>query len=311
MDLAVFAGSSNVALAEAIAAAAGISLGQRVLARSPDGELQVELQENVRATDVFLVQPTGPPLDQSLMELFFLADACRRAGANHITALTPYFGYARQDRSTKSRHAIGARLIPDLMRSAGIGRVVAVDLHTASIESAFGIALEHLSSVPRFLGAIGRVNADSVVVAPDLGAFRLAERYASAWGLPLAIVAKVRVSADRVIAQNLIGEVRGRKPIIIDDMIISGATIEAALGKVIDAGAVGEATVIATHGLFAGTAMQRLAALPITRLMVSDSLELLSQGRLPIERVSLAPLLSQTMLRLHSGEPLDDLYGHG
>lgn len=311
MNLAIFAGSGNVPLAEAVAKATGTSLGRRLLARTPDGELQVEIQENVRAADVFLVQPTGPPLDQNLMELFFLADACRRAGANHITAITPYFGYARQDRSANGQQALGARLVPDLLRSAGIGRVVAVDLHTASIESAFGVALEHLSSVPLFLGEFNHASAENVVVAPDMGAFRVAERYANAWKLPLAIVAKVRVSNDRVIAQNLIGDVCGRKPIIIDDMIITGATIEAAFKKVMGAGAVGEATVIATHGLFTGTAGLRLAALPIARLLVSDSLELASHGQVPIERISLAPLLSQTVLRLHAGEPLGDLYGHG
>jgi ribose-phosphate pyrophosphokinase len=310
VNLAIFAGSSNVPLADGIAGALGIRLGRRLLARSPDEELQVEIQETVRAVDVFLVQPTGPPLDRNLMELFFLADACRRAGANHITAITPYFGYARQDRSPSGQRAVGARLIPDLVRSAGIGRVVAVDLHTASVESAFGVALEHLSIAPLFLRAIEGIPGDSVVVAPDLGAFRLAEHYARALNLPLAIVAKVRVSDEEVIAQNLIGEVRGRKPLIVDDMIITGSTIAAALNKVIAAGAIADATVIASHGLFVGSAAKRLAALPVTRLLVSDSLELPSEVKLPIERIGLAPLLSQVVSRLHAGEPLGDLYGH-
>lgn len=303
MDLAIFAGSNNAPLAEAVAAVLGTPLRQRVLERSPDGELHVEIRENVRACDVFLVQPTGPPLDRNIMELFFLADACRRSGANHITAITPYFGYARQDRNSSGQQAVGARLIPDLLRTAGIGRVVAVDLHTTSVESAFGIGLEHLSAFPLFQAAIGRPSSDSVVVAPDLGAFRLAERYARTLNLPLAIVAKVRVSGAEVIAQNLIGDVRGRKPLIVDDMIITGATVEAALNAVIAAGATAEATVVATHGLLVGRAIERLRKLPITRILLSDSVELPSSSGLPVEPIGLGPLLGQVVSSLHAGNP--------
>jgi ribose-phosphate pyrophosphokinase len=307
VDLAIFAGSNNASLAEAVAAALRVPLRQRLLERSPDGELHVEIRENVRACDVFLVQPTGPPLDRNIMELLFLADACRRSGANHITAITPYFGYARQDRNSSGQQAVGARLIPDLLRTAGIGRVVAVDLHTTSVESAFGIALEHLSAFGLFQAALGRPSPDSVVVAPDLGAFRLAERYAHALGLPLAIIAKMRVSGEEVIAQSIIGDVRGRKPLIVDDMIISGATVEAALNKVIAAGASADATIVATHGLLVGPAIQRLKNLPISRILVSDSVELPSDSGLPIEPITLGPLLGQVVSRLHAGESLSDL----
>jgi len=307
VDLAIFAGSNNASLAEAMAAALGVPLRQRVLERSPDGELHVEIRENVRACDVFLVQPTGPPLDRNIMELFFLADACRRSGANHITAITPYFGYARQDRNSSGQQAVGARLIPDLMRTAGVGRVVAVDLHTTSVESAFGIGLEHLSAFALFRAAIGRPSPDSIVVAPDLGAFRSAERYALALNLPLAIVAKLRVSGEEVIAQSLIGDVRGRKPLIVDDMIITGATVEAALNAVIAAGATADATVVATHGLLVGPAIRRLKNLPITRILLSDSVELPSSSGLPIEPISLGPLLGQVISSLHAGESLTEL----
>jgi len=198
-------------------------------------------------------------------------------------------------------------LIPDLLRTAGIGRVVAVDLHTTSVESAFGIALEHLSAFPLFQAAIGRPSSDRIVVAPDLGAFRSAERYARALNLPLAIVAKMRVSGEEVIAQSLIGDVRGLKPLIIDDMIITGATVEAALNAVIAAGAAADATVVATHGLLVGPAIARLKNLPITRILISDSVELPSSSGLPIESISLASLLAQVVSRLHSGESLADL----
>ena len=307
MDLAIFSGSGNIALATAVADQLGVTLGRRLLARSPDGELRVEIQENVRVCDVWLVQPTGPPVDKNLMELLFLADACRRSGANHVTAVVPYFGYARQDRSASGQQALGARLIADLLRMAGVGRIVAVDLHSTSIESAFSVVLEHLSAVGLLCNAIASPASDSVLVAADMAALRLAERYARVLNLPIAIVAKVRVSDEKVVARSLIGDVRGRKPLIVDDIIITGGTIEAAVNAVVAAGAIPSATVVATHGLFVGPAAERLAALPITRLLVTDSVEISSGLKLPIEVISLAPLLAQVISRLHAGEPLGDL----
>ena len=306
VDTVIVSGSGNVPLATAIAKALALPLGKRTLTRTPDGELHVEIQ-NVRARDVFLVQPTGPPLDQNLMELFFLADACRRSGANHITAIVPYFGYARQDRSASGQQAIGARLIADLLRIAGVGRLVVVDLHTPSLESAFGIGLEHFSAIGLFCDAIAPPPADGVLVAPDMGALRLAERYARILNLPIAIIAKVRITAEQVVARSLIGDVRGKTPIIVDDMIITGGTIEAALNAVVAAGAIPSATVVATHGLFVGSSGARLAALPIKRLLVTDSVQLPAELKLPIEVISLAPMLAQVITRLHAGEPVSDL----
>ena len=307
MDLTIFSGSSNAPLAAAIAKALDVPLGQRLLGRTSDGELRVEIQENVRARDVYLVQPTSPPLDQSMLELFFLADACRRSGAHHVTAVMPYFAYARQDRNLSGRQAVGARLIPDLLRMAGVGGVVAVDLHAASVESAFANPLTHLSAVDLLSKALGEPPSDGVVVAADMGALRIAERYSRTLGLPIAIVAKVRISDEEVLARNLIGEVKGRKPLIVDDMIITGATIEAAVNRVIAAGAIRNVTVIATHGLFVRQAAARLRALPITRLLVTDSVEVPSELGLPVEVTGLASLLAQAIFRLHAGDSLNDL----
>lgn len=308
MDPVIIAGSSNIPLAEAIAQALGIALGERILTRAPDGELQVDIQANVRAGDVFLIQSTAPPPDPNLMELMLLADTCRRAGANHITALAPYLAYSRQDRSASGRRAAAAHLIADLLRSAGLGRIVAVDLHTTSIESAFGIALEHLSAVKLLSRAIaGRVPADSIVVAPDTGAVRLAEQYARGLGLPMAIVHKMRISSEEVVARSLIGQVQGRTPLIVDDMISTGATIEAALRFLLASGSAPNATVAATHGILVGPAVKRLAALPIKRLLVTDSLPIAPDLPLPIEVITLAPLLAEVISRLHSGKSLDDL----
>jgi ribose-phosphate pyrophosphokinase len=306
MEADILSGSANVPLARAIAKELGLTPGERKLARSPDGEVRVEIQ-NVRARDVFLVQPTGPPPDQNLIELLFLADACRRAGANHVTAIIPYFGYARQDRNDNGQQAIGARLIADLLRTAGVGRVVAVDLHSRSLESAFAIGLEHLSAIGLFCNAIEPRPTNGVLVAADMAALRLAERYATILKLPIAIVAKVRISAEEVVARNLIGDVKGRTPIIVDDIVITGRTIEAALKSVVDAGAIPDVTVVASHGLFVGSAGERLSALPIKRLLVTDSVKTPAGLKLPIEVISLAPLLADAISRLHSGEPLGDV----
>jgi ribose-phosphate pyrophosphokinase len=194
---------------------------------------------------------------------------------------------------------------------AGVGRVVTVDLHTTAVESAFGVALEHVSAFNLLCNAIAPRPSDSIVVAPDMGALRLAERYGRALGLPIAIVAKVRVSDEEVVAQNVIGEVQGRRLLIVDDIIITGATIEAALNAVVALGAVPNATVVATHGLLVEQAASRLRALPITRLLVTDSTAIASALALPIEVVTLAPLLTQVIARLHAGELLGDLIGQG
>lgn len=307
----IFSGTSNLPLAEDIARNLGLSLGARRLTRSPDGEVRANIEENIRARDVFLIQPISPPPDQNLMELLFLADACRRSGAINVTAVVPYFGYSRQSWSEHGRGAIGARLIADLLRMAGISRVVTADLHGTAIESAFAVAIDHLRTVPLLLEALVHQPLDGVVVAADMAALSIAEQYGRALNLPIAIVAKVRINDEQVVARNVIGDVRGKRPIIVDDMIITGATIDAALNACVTCGAVPNATVLAAHGLFVGNAMPRLAALPITRLLVTDSVQISREtalnAKLPLEVKGLAPILAQAISRLQVGESLDDL----
>src|SRR6516225_3065116 len=178
MNTVIVAGSGNPGLADSIAERLGIGVCRSVLSRFPDTELHAEIDETVRGCDVYLVQPTGPPIDSHLMELLFLADACRRAGAARLTAIVPYFGYARQDRRAKGREAVGGRLIADMLAIAGLERIVAVDLHTAALEGFFSVPLEHLSAVSLLANAIDEfVTGETVIVAPDLGAVKLAERY--------------------------------------------------------------------------------------------------------------------------------------
>jgi len=311
MPLTIIAGSANHPLAEAIAGRLGCDLGCCLVERFPDSELHVEVQENVRGHDVYLIQPTSPPVDEHLMELFQLADACRRAGAARVTAILPYFGYARQDRRTSGRESVGARLVADLLKTSGVQRVVGVDLHTASLEGFFGVPLEHLTAVPLLADALHPWLPDNpVVVSPDLGAVKLAERYARQLDAPVAVVHKLRVSAVEVRVRGVVGTVRGRTPVVVDDMISTGSTIEAAVQALVAAGSSSEVLVVASHALLVGKAVERLAPLSIRSLVATDSVASPANLPLPLHTTSLAPLLAEAIARLHRDESLAELRGH-
>jgi ribose-phosphate pyrophosphokinase len=311
MELSVLAGQANGPLAERVAAALGKELGPVKVQRFPDGELSVCVPDTVRGRDVYLLQPTGPPVESHLLELLLLADACRRAGAARLTAVVPYFGYARQDRRAGGREAVGGRLVADLMAGGGLDRVVAVDLHTAALEGFFTMPLEHLTAMPLLLDTVRPdVPADAVVVSPDLGAAKLAERYARALDLPVAVVHKIRLSGEEVRVTRVVGDVRGRTPLIVDDMISTGGTIEAAVAALLATGCRPPVVALATHALLVGSAIERLRAVPLRRLVVTDSLPLPDTG-LPLRVVGLAPLLAQAIERLHAEQSLADLLAHG
>lgn len=310
MDPVIFVGSANLTLAAAVAERMGLTLGSRALTRFPDSELYIEVQESVRGLDVYLIQPTSPPVHEHLFDLFMLADACRRAGAARLTAVIPYFGYARQDRRATGRDPVGARLVADLLRTSEIERVVALDLHSAALEGFFPFPLEHLSAIPILAQAASGVPAESIIVAPDLGAVKLAERYARMLHMPIAVVNKTRVSGEEVEAKGIVGDVRGRPILIVDDMITTGGTIAAAVNVVKAAGAASEVTVAASHGLFVGPAQERLRILGVTRFIVTDSVALAADLRLPVEVVSVAPLLAEALRRLHEDQSLSDLIAH-
>jgi ribose-phosphate pyrophosphokinase len=313
MNLSIFSGSANPRLAAVIAQGLGMPLGRVVVQRFPDGEVHVEIQESVRDHDVYLIQPTSPPVEAHLLELLFLADACRRAGAAHLTAVIPYFGYARQDRRASGREPVSARLIADLLQASGLQRVVAVDLHTTAVEGFFRIPLEHLSAVPLLTEAVYPIlPPNAVVVSPDLGAVKLAERYARLWRLPLALVHKTRLSGEEVRVQRIVGDVRGRVPVVVDDMVSTGGTIQAAIQALLAAGCVSEnLTVIASHGLFVGPAQERLRTVPIQRIFVTDSVARPASEPLSLQVVSLGPLLAEAITRLHNHRSLSDLLVHG
>lgn len=307
MDLTLLDGSAHPVLAKAIADHMAVALSACETQRFPDGELHVQVGTSVRGHDVYIVQPTHAPVEEHLLALLFMADACRRAGAARVTAVVPYFGYARQDRRTSGRESVAARLVADLMGAGGLQRVVAVDLHGSSIESAFGVPLEHLTAVPLLAAAVRPlVEPNSVVVAPDLGAAKLADRYGQLLGLPVAVVHKVRLSGEAVKVRAVTGSVEGRHPVIVDDMISTAGTVEAALAAVRAQGASSGALVVATHGLFVGPAARRLPGLNTRRILTTDSVPPRPQS-VPIDIVGLGPLLGTAIDRLHADQSLADM----
>jgi ribose-phosphate pyrophosphokinase len=308
MTPTLIAGSANVPLAASIARERGWKLCERKLHRFADGELHVEIAQSVRGHDVYVIQPTNDPVDGHVIELLFLADACRRAGAARLTAVVPYFGYARQDRRASGREAIGAAVIARLIEAAGFSRVVAIDLHTPEIEAFFRIPLEHLSAT-RLLAEAVRTTEESVIVAPDLGAVKLAERYQTHLHLPVVVLHKIRVSGSEVSLRSILGNVKDRAPIIIDDMITTGGTVEAAVKGLLEAGCKPDVSVVATHALFVGQAAARLQALPIRQLIGTNSVE---PSGLPghFQVVNLAPMIADTIARLNRDQSLETLLAH-
>jgi ribose-phosphate pyrophosphokinase len=312
MSLEILTGSSNYTLAEEVAKKLGVELAPRILERFPDGELNIEIQQSVRGCDVYLIEPTCPPVDEHFFELFLMADACRRAGATHLTAVIPYFGYARQDRRAHGREPVSLRLLADLIAASGLQRVVVVDFHSRAVESAFAIPVEHVSAIPILAEAVRpSVDKDAVIVSPDLGAVKMAEHYARLLGLSVAIIHKTRISGAEVTVQRIIGDVRNREIVVVDDMITTGATIEKAVKALLDAGCSSSGIkVVASHGLFVGNAAERLAQLPITRIYVSDSVPRPELFPLPLQVSSLAPLLAETIQRLYRLDSLGDVLAH-
>jgi ribose-phosphate pyrophosphokinase len=303
----IVAGGASRALAEAVAARVAAPLARSSVTRFPDGEVRPAVA-GVRDADVYVLQSTGPPVNDHLVELLLLLDACRRAGAARLTAIVPYLGYARQDRRGQPGQAVAARVVADAVAGAGADRLVLVDPHTTALEAVFTIPVETLTAVPTLVDALRPgLPAGAVVVAPDLGGAKLAEAYAARLGGPVAVVRKSRLSGEAVRAEAVVGEVKGRPVLIVDDMISTGATIEAAARIVLESDATPAITVAATHGLLVGDAGGRLAALALRRLLVTDSLDpRVTAGPLP-ERCSIAPLLADAIGRLHGGQPLDDL----
>jgi ribose-phosphate pyrophosphokinase len=306
-QITVFAGPGSGPLGSAVCESLEIGPALYECRRFPDGEGQIEIHESVRGHDVYLLQSTSPPADQHLMELLLLADACRRAGAARLTAVIPYFGYARQDRRT-DRRSLGARVAANILGTAGFERLMVIDAHTPAIEGFFDMPLDHLTAVPLLSRSVASSIGDrAIVVAPDFGAVKLARAYANQLHVPMAFVHKTRLNGEAVEAQDVIGEVRGRVPLIVDDMLSTGATIEAAVGALRAAGAMEPMAVAVTHGLLVGRAREILHRLTLARIVITDTVPSDTVPLASIEVCSVAPLLATAIQRHHQDESLADL----
>lgn len=309
MTARVVPGTANPALAVAVAAELGSEPTPCEVEQFPDGELRPAVAD-VRGEDVYVIQATGPPVNDNVVELLLLIDACRRSGAARVTAVVPYFGYARQDRRGKAGGAVGARVVADALAGAGADRLVVIDPHTAALEATCSIPVEMLTAVPVLAGALRSATPDTaVVVAPDLGAVKLAERYASLLGGQVVVIRKARVSGQDVRALEIVGDVRGRSAVMVDDMISTGATLEAAAELLAADGAASGLAVAATHGPLVDGAAQRVAAAGVRQTFVTDTTTLVRELHQPatVHVCTVAPLLADAIGRLHDDAPLDDL----
>jgi|SRR5690625_627039 len=310
-DLRVFAGSSHVELTEAICKNLGIEPGKREIIRFSNENLLVQIEESVRESDVFVVQTSCPPVNEHIMETLILIDALKRASAARITAVLPYFPYVRSDKKDRPRIPITARLMADLLEAAGADRVVTMDLHSPQIQGFFKIPLDHLQAAP-LLAKFIQANVDTknaIVVASDAGEAKDAAAFASRLNVDIAIIDKRRTSHDEnAIAANLIGNVKGKTAILIDDEVASGGTLLQAAEFLRREGAV-EIVACATHAVFTGNAPQKLGASDITRMAVTDTLPVGPEKRFDgLEVISVAELFADAIKRIHTGESVSELF---
>ncbi|MEQ7128538.1 ribose-phosphate pyrophosphokinase [Actinopolymorpha sp. B11F2] len=307
MKARIVAGAAGRPLAAAITTELGIEPTACVVERFPDGEVRPTVA-CVSGGDVYVVQPTGPPAGSHVVELLLILDACRRAGADRITAVVPYFGYARQDRRSRGGQAVGARVVANAIASTKVDRLVVVDPHTPALEAMCAMPVEMLTAVPILAHALrASIPSDAIVVAPDLGAVKLAEHYASQLGTRVVVVRKTRETGTRVRAEEVVGNIRGRPAVIVDDMISTGGTIEAAVRTLLEHGAAPDMVVAATHGLLVRPATDRLDALPIRRILVTDTIDQREKKPPSVDVHSIAPMLADAIGRLHRGQALDEL----
>lgn len=294
-----FAGPANPALASAVAGELGVPTAPCEFSTFPDGEVSVDIGTSVAGRNVVLLQPTSPPVNDHLLELLSFTDACRRASAASVAIVMPYFGYARSDRRQGRRVPISASMVAELMRAVGVHHLITLDVHSPQIEGFFRIPVDDCSAVPVLADALERHVTDrSVVVAPDLGAARLAGAYGKRLALPVAVVHKLRESATAVTSTGVTGDVRGRSCIIVDDMITTGGTIESAIRALREAGADPTVAVAATHGVLIDAAWERLARAGVAELVMTDSVVVRAREVLATRIVSVAALLADQLGRL-------------
>ncbi|MFH0899739.1 MAG: ribose-phosphate pyrophosphokinase [Pseudomonadota bacterium] len=308
--LAIFGGTANSALSEAICRYVEIPPGRVEVHRFSDGELSVDIGENVRGVNCFVVQPTCRPVNHNLMELLIMVDALKRSSAGSIIAVMPYFGYGRQDRKVKPRTPITAKLVADVLTAAGVNRVLAIDLHAGQIQGFFDIPFDHLFAMPVLIDYLrGRYTHDVVVVSPDAGGVERARAYAKRLGGSLAIVDKRRSAPNVSQVMHLVGDVRGKDAIIIDDIVDTAGTLAQAAEAVIQHGA-RSVSGCATHPVLSGPAMSRIEASPLSEMIVTDTIPIVDEGQKcnKIKVLSVARLLGEAVKRIHHGDSISSLF---
>lgn len=311
-SIKIFTGNSNPELVDEIANILGIQVGLSNVSTFSDGEISVNIQETVRGTDVFIIQSTNSPVNNNLMELLIMIDAFKRASAGRITAVIPYYGYARQDRKAKSRDPITAKLVADLLTSAGAHRVLTMDLHAAQIQGYFNIPVDHLLGAPilaKYFTDKGLADQeDVVVVSPDLGSVTRARKFADILHAPIAIIDKRRPKANVSEIMNIIGEVEGKRCILVDDMIDTAGTITNAANALKDLGATA-VYACCTHGVLSGPAFDRINSSAIEKLVMLNTIELPTDtDAKKISSISVAHVFAEAIRRIHDNEPISKLF---
>lgn len=311
-DLKLFSGNANKVLSRQIADYLGVPLGQVSLGQFPDGEISCKINEDIRGRDVYLLQPTCPPVNDNLMQLLVLIDSCKRASAERVTAVLPYFGYARQDRKDEGRVPITAKLVANLITRAGADRVLTMDLHAAQIQGFFDVPVDHLYAAPvlnqHFIG-MNIAQEDMVIVSPDEGSIKRALGHAKRLGGTMAIIDKRRVSPERTVQANILGgDVKGKIALMFDDMISTAGSIRGAAQVLHDHG-VREIHVGVTHAVLCGNAMDNLRSANLSSLICTDSIPLNEDQILPQTKIlSVAPLLGEAIKRIHRNESVSGLF---
>lgn len=311
-DLKIFAGNSNPVFAKEVAKAAGVELGYSEVSRFADGEVQVEIQESVRGAQVFVVQSTCPPVSDNYVELFLMLDALKRASAAQITAVIPYYGYARQDRKVAPRAPISAKCMADLVSTAGADRVVTVDLHAAQIQGFFNVPVDHLFAIPTMARAWREsygFGEDFVIVSPDAGGVERVRAFAKRIECSIAIIDKRRTSPNEAKAMHVIGDVAGKTAVILDDMIDTAGTLTQGVDSLLKNGAK-KVFAVTTHPVLSGPAVSRIKESAIEKVWVSNTIPLTEAARESgkIEVISVAPLVAEAIKRIYGNDSVSSLF---
>lgn len=309
-NLAVFSGNSNPVLSQTICRHIGKDIGNAEVGKFSDGEVQIEIRENVRGKDVFVVQSTCPPVNDHLVELLLMIDAFKRASAQRITAVIPYYGYARQDKKTDPRVPISAKLVADLLEKAGANRLITMDLHAGQIQGFFNVPVNNLFAMPIFLEYIkGKWNNDSVIVSPDAGGVERARAYAKRVGVDIAIIDKRRDAPNKAEAMNVVGDVNNKKAVIVDDMADTAGTLEQAAIALKGKGAL-EVHACCAHAVLSGPAIERINESEIKTVVVTDTIPLGENAKncSKIKVLSVSKLLSEAIVCCHTNSSVSSLF---